>query len=217
MTLVILILGCTSMHAQDLIFKTDGSIIPSRVGNIEETTIQYRHLDSLGGPMRRIDKSHVRKLVYQNGKTVQFEGSVVPIPEPKTNPKTKPTATNTEVGALKQIIVDAINAHGFHPNSFSRRFKANFEGNYLHLNALKRKSEEYSKDDYLYDFANVYEFQRISNRSDDLAYINIFVAELKDKAKNEWTKEKLVMRVDSPKNAEEIVTALKQLNQALTK
>ncbi len=124
----------------------------------------------------------------------------------------KTTASKEDIKAL---IIEQINAHGYEEDNFKQHYIATFEGDYLRLIFTRRNGETPYNKGILYDFSNVYKFQRVSKRSDKLAYINIFVSILKNEKKNKWDKHKLIMRVDSPKNAEIILQALKDYNSIL--
>ena len=114
----------------------------------------------------------------------------------------------------KAFILKEINEHGFEEDSFKTRYKASFEGDYLRLIEMTKKNKELNAG-ILFDFSNVYKFQKISIRSEELAYLNIFVTIIKKNDKKD--KLKLIMRVDGPAHAKIILNALKQYNSLLIK
>ncbi len=67
----------------------------------------------------------------------------------------------------------------------------------------------------LYDFSKVIEFQKVSKRKNDIAYVNVWVMECRNKKKDKWRKYKLVIRVRGHHKAELILDAMKDLNKLL--
>ena len=118
--------------------------------------------------------------------------------------------------ALQDYIVKAINQHGFEEDTFDRKYKASFEGDHLRL-VLLQKNGKLTNSGQLYDFANVYKFQKVSSRTDKLAFINIYVATAQNDEKTLWDKHKLTLRIDSATDAGLIVNALKAYNGILVK
>jgi len=60
-------------HAQDKIYKKDGTVLDSKVKSVGERTIVYKRFDNQDGPEYSILKNEVTKIVYQNGITDVFE------------------------------------------------------------------------------------------------------------------------------------------------
>ncbi len=111
----------------------------------------------------------------------------------------------------KEYIIKTINEHGFEKDTFDKRYKASFEGDYLRLIVL-RKSGKDTNDGILYDFSNVYKFSKVDVRSNKEAYVNIYVAISVNKTNTKWVKEKLVMLMDDSQIAETLFRALKHYN-----
>lgn len=63
----VLICMITTIHAQDVIVKTDKSEIKSKVTEITETSIKYKKWDNVDGPMYNIAKDEVFMIIYANG------------------------------------------------------------------------------------------------------------------------------------------------------
>ena len=72
--LLIFIFGviAQSVIAQDVIVKSDGGEISSKVKEIKENVIKYKNYDNLEGPLRNIKKSNVFMIIYENGKREKF-------------------------------------------------------------------------------------------------------------------------------------------------
>ncbi len=191
-----------SSYCQDIINKKNGESISSKIDQIDQTTIKYKKYNNLSGPFYLIDKSEVSSITFENGTVENFQ-----------NVSNSKELSKVE---LQGLIISLINEHGFDPNTFDRKYKATFEGDYLRLIVLHTNGEP-SNDNVLYDFSNVYKFQHISKRSDKLVFINIFVSIAINKKLTNWDKHKLVMRVHNYEYAESIVDALKKYNSILTK
>ncbi|OMP29951.1 hypothetical protein BKM32_15215 [Mangrovimonas sp. DI 80] len=189
---------------QDVIVKLDGEEIESKVLEITPESIKYKLFDFQDGPLRNISKEQVALIIYENGTRENFSKIEV-----------SNELKNISLEETKAFIVEYINKYGYEEDTFKRPYKATFEGNYLRLVVLRRNGVDPVNDGLLYDFSNVYKFQRVSKRSDKLAFINIFVSILKNDRKDKWDKHKLVMRVSGIPEAESIVNALKHLNSLL--
>lgn len=189
-------------QAQDLIVKHNGEQITSKIINTDLTYVFYKTAGDSDDANRSIAKSEVAEVRFENGKT-EFFGS-------------RPAVAMTSIEDTKQFIVDEINKHAYEPDGFKRRYRAAFEGDYFRLTLLDKKGEPTSHS-LLYDFSNVYRFSGIDRRSDDLAYINMYVSFLKNKKKNKWDKIKITMRIDSDTRAESIFNAFKHYNALLLK
>ncbi len=75
--LVILFLLCaTSVSAQDVIVKKDGSTILSKVLEVGQEVIKYKKFNNLDGPTYTIQKSELQSINYQNGAKDTFSAPV---------------------------------------------------------------------------------------------------------------------------------------------
>jgi hypothetical protein len=198
-TIALLLMTCLS-YSQDKIFKINGETIDSKIEEINVNDIKYRKFENLNGPIYTIEKKELRQIKFENGTIESF---------PQENLKNEISIEET-----KDFIVKQINEHGFEEDSFNNRYKASFEGDYLRLIVLRKNNEE-ANGGILFDFSNVYKFQNVSVRSNNLAFVNIFVSILKNKKQNKWDKHKLIMRVDNSLIAESILNALKHYNELL--
>ncbi|WP_418508909.1 hypothetical protein [Corallibacter sp.] len=189
------------LWAQDIIINTKKDSIYANIEEIGLEDVKYKRSDLNDSPIYFIHKKEVLKIIYSNGVEESFSNNEI---------------NEISLQETKDFIVEYINKYGYEEDSFKSHYKAVFEGNYLRLIELKKNSNEEKNMGILYDFSNVYKFQRVSRRSDQLAYVNIFVSILKNEKRNTWDKHKLIMRVSSPEKADSILNALKHLNKLLT-
>ena len=72
--LLFIVLFCTSLitMAQDVIVKKDGSIIQSKVMEINGVEIKYKKWSNQEGPMYSIIRSEVNSINFQNGEVELF-------------------------------------------------------------------------------------------------------------------------------------------------
>jgi|GEM_PF-990918 len=70
-TLIIIIAGYL-IKAQDLIVKTDGSIVKAKISEIGEETVKYKKADNPDGPTYTISKSNITSINYENGEVEKF-------------------------------------------------------------------------------------------------------------------------------------------------
>ncbi len=61
-------------HAQDKLYKKDGTEIDSKVKSVGNSTVIYKRFDNQDGPDYTILKTDIAKIIYQNGTTDVFEG-----------------------------------------------------------------------------------------------------------------------------------------------
>ena len=71
---ILLLLLCSKMtlHAQDIIVKSDQTEIKVKVNEITETAIKYKKWDNMDGPLYNIAKTEVFMIIYANGKRENF-------------------------------------------------------------------------------------------------------------------------------------------------
>ena len=65
--LLLLAISCNNVNAQDIIVKKDGSVIQSKVLEVNETNIKYKKQTNLNGPTYTINISDVLAINYKNG------------------------------------------------------------------------------------------------------------------------------------------------------
>ena len=63
-----------AVHAQDKIYKKDGTVIDAKVKSVGQKTVTYKRSDNPDGPEYTILENDIAKIVYPNGQTDTFEG-----------------------------------------------------------------------------------------------------------------------------------------------
>lgn len=204
--LLLLLLSISNSFGQDIILLKNNEIIRAKVIKIMNDTVEFNRLDNMGGPIYEIPTSLIEKIDFETDTVQYFQLEEV---------KNLAESPNYTLVETKEFIVKTINDHGFDEDSFKRRYRASFEGDLLRLIIMRKNENEPSHKGILYDFSNVYKFQRVSKRSNQLAYVNIFVSIVKNERKMKFDKHKLIMRVDDPEKAQSILNALKHYNSLL--
>ncbi len=197
----IFFLVCSKTFCQDILTKSNGENIQVKIELINNSEIKYKMFNNLNGPTYVVDKSELNQIKLENGEIQHLK---------KTDINKKASKEET-----KEFIITQINEHGFEKDSFGRKYKASFEGDYLRLIVLRRNGNESNGD--LYDFSNFFKFGKLDKRSDKLAYINIYVTISENKKNTKWGKHKLILRLDSYKVAESLYNALKHYNSFFVK
>jgi len=72
---IIFLLSSSYSIGQDIIYKTDGTEIKSKILEIEEHTIKYKKFEQLDGPTRNISISDVFMIIYQDNTKEVFKKS----------------------------------------------------------------------------------------------------------------------------------------------
>lgn len=67
-----LLIPAARLSAQDIILKTDNSVIVSKVEEIDEASIKYHEWSNLDGPLYHISISNVQKIQFANGTEQDF-------------------------------------------------------------------------------------------------------------------------------------------------
>lgn len=190
-----------SIYAQDVIFTVNKEEIPSKIEEINIETISYKKFDNLNGPLYIIKKSDVQKIVFENGKTETFSN--------------KSGHDNVSLEETKAFIVETINQYGYSDNGYLKKaYNATFENDYLRL-ILYNKDKTKELSNTLYDLQNMYALRTPDRRSNDLAYLNIYLPFLKNEKKDNWEKIKLVISVQGHENAKSLENALRHGSELL--
>ncbi|QRM88856.1 hypothetical protein FG167_06285 [Lacinutrix sp. WUR7] len=198
-TLLIFLMALNAF-SQDIITTNNGEEIEAKVEEVGTEKIKYKKQENLDGPDYFIEKNKVSKIVFNNGSVDTFSNLEIP---------------EYSLEKTKEIILEYINKYGFEEDNFKQRYIATFEGDYLRLIFTNRKGTKPANNGFLYDFSNVYRFDKISKRSDKLSYINIWTSIMVNEKKKKWDKHKLIMRVESYQNGQTILNALKHYNKLL--
>jgi len=74
-TLLCILIFCLFFKAksQDLIVKSDGTIIKSKIIEVTEDIIKYKKADNPNGPIYSVSKSFLTAINYENGTVEKFE------------------------------------------------------------------------------------------------------------------------------------------------
>ena len=81
------LLSTISVFSQDVIFTRSGDKIEAKVIEITSTTIKYKKFDQPEGPVRNIEKSDVKEIIYEDGQWDKFDEKETKIEEEKAEEK----------------------------------------------------------------------------------------------------------------------------------
>lgn len=194
------ILGLSQAYAQDFIKKHNGEMLNVKVQDVNMNEVFYKTPDDPNGANKSIPKNDIAEIKYADGHNEYFG--------------VQPTETSLE--ETKKFLTEEINAHASDPDNAKRHYQIMFEGDWVRLTVLDKKGAPTS-DTHVYDFARAYKLSGTDRRSDELSYINMFVASLVSVKHNEWEKRKIVLRIDNDKRAESIFNAFKHYQYLVTK
>ncbi len=124
------------------------------------------------------------------------------------------TNKSEDIEELQSIIRYYMELYGKEYNLAHRPLVVTFPNNYIRLMARNDDGSTALKKIDLYDFSKVYDFQEISKRWKDKAYINIWTR-MYSKEYNKWSKFKFVIQVSGHDNAEFIRSLLKEYHRVL--
>lgn len=79
--LFLMLLSATSVFAQDVIVKKDGSTILSKVVEIGSAEVKYKKFSNQNGPTYTISKTDIQAINYENGEKDTFIDAVVTQPQ----------------------------------------------------------------------------------------------------------------------------------------
>ena len=79
--LCLMLLSATSVFAQDVIVKKDGSTILSKVVEIGSAEVKYKKFSNQNGPTYTITKAEIKTINYENGERDTFSDAVVAQPQ----------------------------------------------------------------------------------------------------------------------------------------
>ena len=186
--------------AQDTIELSNGEKLQVKIDTVGKHEIKYHRYNDPLNTSYVIKKAKVSKITFENGNIeyISLGEGFGGISKEET----------------QKILIEKIDAFALERGNGNRNYLATFEDDYLKLQ-LEHINGGIYKENIIFDFSNVYEFQRISLRGEESAYINIFVSKLKNKKKNTWEKYKLVMLVRGHENAKTILNAFKHYHYLL--
>lgn len=76
LSLLLLVLAGSSAFSQDQIYKKRGEVIKAKITEIGVSEIKYTLFDEPNGPVYVIEKAHLLKIVFENGRTETFKTSL---------------------------------------------------------------------------------------------------------------------------------------------
>ena len=79
--LFLMLLSATSVFAQDVIVKKDGTTILSKVVEIGSAEVKYKKFSNQNGPTYTITKAEIQAINYENGEKDTFTDAVVTQPQ----------------------------------------------------------------------------------------------------------------------------------------
>lgn len=188
------------VSSQDIIEKTDGSSIISKIYEIGIDRIKYHNYNNLSGPVYVILKKDVSKITFENGEIEVFD-----------------LKKESEIEEIRNIIILNINKYGYQYEPTDRSYTASFIDDYLKIELMDGRTPKHTSDSMVLDFSKVYEFDGVSKRRKNLAFVNIWVNLATHKFNERWKKYKLVLRVEGHEQADIIMEALKEYNRLLVK
>ena len=196
-------------NSQDIIIKKDGTSIIAKVKKIGTDEIEYLKHEKLDGPIYIIIKNDVLVIYFEDGSTEIIN----------TNSNSEKPISLDET---KNLLIEYFSKYAYVYGSEKgfNGFKPAFEGDFIRLSffvtapawGINNPAVTVLKSK-LFDFSKIYEI-RIDKRAEDIAYLNIWV-DIKNEKKGTWGKDKVIIKVDSWKNAELINNVLKHYNQLL--
>jgi hypothetical protein len=189
----------TTVNAQDKIYLKSGENINAKILEVNLNDIKYKKYTNQEGPLYAILKDNIHMVIYENGETDFFKPNN---PSEIGSPSLKQT---------KSTIIKITNNYCYSYEN-GKPIQVSFEGDFLRLKLTNKEKTVFVKDKGIYDFSNIYKFDKISFRDNQIAFLNIWVPNKKD---NRWNKVKLVIKVIGHDNAKKIMEALKDYNNIL--
>lgn len=187
-------------YCQDTIYLKNKEFIRAKVIEISPEKVLYKKYDNLSGPNYHIRKDEILEIKFENGTQENFLAD---------------NNSNRSLDETKTFIMKIINDHGWEKDSNTRRLKASFEGDRLRIVVMNKKYTKPVNRGLAYDFSNVYKFKNVSKRSDDVAYLDIWIDFLFREKNERFEKRKLVIEIHGHREADELMSALKHLNKIL--
>lgn len=74
-TLILVFASILSFKAQDMLVKSDGTIVKAKIIEIGEDVIKYKKADNPDGPVYSISTENLTSINYENGTVEKFGGS----------------------------------------------------------------------------------------------------------------------------------------------
>ncbi len=197
---IIFLLIVTKTFSQDVIVMNDGSRIEAKIKEITDSEISYLRFDILEGPIFIAKINKIKEIVFENGTSLNFsdKGIIEPI----------------SIEETKTFIVESINNFAFQRDG-EKAYTGDFEGKYLKLFRRNIESGEVYENYRLYDFSSKCDFHSLSERGNDICYINVYVPRVVSGDIREGYK--LVILVKGHDKGRLLLDALKKYNQFFQK
>jgi len=74
--LIALVLIFSSSYSQDKIYRNNGKIIEAKILEIGSDEIRYKEFNNLDGPIYILETDKIKKIVFENGKSQQFNDNL---------------------------------------------------------------------------------------------------------------------------------------------
>jgi len=71
--ILITLMVCPVLKAQDMIVKSDGSIVKAKIIEITDESVKYKKADNPDGPLYTLSKESITSINYANGEVEKFE------------------------------------------------------------------------------------------------------------------------------------------------
>jgi hypothetical protein len=190
---------CTApLHAQDLVKLIDGTQMNVKIVKETPESIAFERGKS---DVFYVIKDEIDEIRHENGTVEKFAHHERSLDE------------------IKAYVVKLVNENALAEKS-GRQFTSRFEGDFLRMVVLGSKSGEELNDGLLFDFSHVYQFDRISFRDNNRAYLNIWTDRVRwpnRSGKDRMDKIKFITRVNDHEKASLLMFAFIELNKALKK
>lgn len=193
-----LILIATTTHAQDLIKLTDGTQLNVKIVKETDNSVAFERGKN---DVFYIVKNEIDEVKYADGRNEQFAHPILSLDD------------------IKATVVKLVNQSALAEKS-GRAFTSRFEGDFLRMIVLGSKSGEELNDGLLFDFSHVYQFDRISFRDNNRAYLNIWTDRVRwpeREGKKRMDKIKFIVRVNDHEQASLLMYWFTELHKALKK
>lgn len=187
------------IYSQDIIKFTNGSDLNVKILSNNSETISFEY--SKTGYPYFIVKSEIEEIHFQNGTVEKIDHPQISLED------------------IKSKVIALIDENALAEKS-GRKFHASFEDNYLRMIVLSDKDNSQLNKGLLFDLSKVYQFDELSLRYNNRAYINIWTDRIRwpeRKGKDRMDKIKLIIRINSYEKAALLLSSFKQLHKSLIK
>jgi hypothetical protein len=127
--LLLLSVYADNLHAQDTLYKMDGSRTVVNILEIKQTVVNYKTYSSPDGPVFVLNKSYISKIVRQNGETISFPGMIATEDTIRNNYSNNPITKfygrhffSLNTGDLLSLMVTLNYEYTFKSGKFSLKF-----------------------------------------------------------------------------------------------